>query len=98
MIYWWLVFIALTLCALVAACAFIPLAWRQRYFLCPKDRLSRLAFVAQLAIWVTAAVQSVVAPGSLPVWQRLTGAGLFIAGHALVIWARAVNPYFLPVI
>jgi protein-S-isoprenylcysteine O-methyltransferase Ste14 len=97
MIYW-IAFFALMAGVVIASCAFIPLTSRRQYYLCPKTWFSRLAFVAHHSIWLVAAIQSAVAPNSFPIWSRLAGAGMFIAGHALVIWARAVSPYFLPIV
>jgi protein-S-isoprenylcysteine O-methyltransferase Ste14 len=35
-------------------------------------------------------------PGVAPLWQRPGGVVFFIFGQALAIWAKRVNPFFVP--
>jgi len=95
---WWILFISLNLLTVVASCAFIPQAYRERYFRCPKDATSYMAASLLHGIWVVALIQDTTGPSDFPDWIRFVGAGLFGAGNALVIAARSVNPFFLPTI
>lgn len=95
---WWQLYIALNLLALVAAVWLIPHSYRLRYFECPTDVTCRLAVFFQHSIWTVALLQQFTNPSSLPDGLRFIGADLFVLGHALVIWARRVNPYAMPVV
>jgi len=91
---WWTLFVSLNLLITVGSCTFIPQTYRKDYFKSPKDASCYLAALSLHGIWAIALVQSAVAPSVFPDWIRFSGAALFLAGNTLVIWARAVNPFF----
>jgi protein-S-isoprenylcysteine O-methyltransferase Ste14 len=91
-----MVFIALNVGLEVAFCRVVPASHRQAYAQCRKDGSYYLAVILWHWIWITAAIQSAVAPESVPDWQRIGGIVFFLTGHALLFWARRVNPFFLP--
>lgn len=95
---WWLTFLALNILLEVAFRRFVPASHRQTYAQCHKDGTYYFAVIFWHWIWITAAIQSAVAPALAPDWQRVGGIVFFIAGHALLIWARRVNPFFVPVL
>jgi protein-S-isoprenylcysteine O-methyltransferase Ste14 len=93
---WGVLFVSLILLVLVASRAFIPRAYGEMYFKCPKDATCYLASLFFHATWVLALAQALISPSGFPDWIRFSGAALFIAGHTLVLWARIVNPFFMP--
>lgn len=95
MIIWWGIFISLTLLSGFAVNRFVPLQHRENYRNCPGDRTFRLANGFSCAIWMTAAVQNVIAPMEFPFWLHVLGVAYLIAGKALVIWAWRVNSMFV---
>ena len=84
----------LTLAFLVAGGLLIPYERRHAYQSCPKDR----AYYVSNALWWAVPLTWLLAPSVSTAPERAAGAALFITGAALVIWARRINPFFLPVI
>lgn len=93
---WWGVFLALNVMFEVAFRRFVPFVHRWVYVKCPKDGMYWLSFSLFHSIWIVAAIQNVIAPADTPRWQHLGGVAFFVAGNALLIWARAVNQLFTP--
>jgi len=86
--------LTLMLAFLVAGALLIPYGHHHAYRSCPKDR----AYYLSNALWWAVPLTWFLAP-SLPSAPEIgAGAAFFIAGAALLIWARRVNPFFLPVI
>jgi protein-S-isoprenylcysteine O-methyltransferase Ste14 len=84
----------LMLAYLVAGALLIPYEHRVAYDRSPKDAS---AYAAN-ALWWAVPLTWLVEPSVPSVWERATGAALFAAGAALLIWARRANPFFLPVL
>jgi protein-S-isoprenylcysteine O-methyltransferase Ste14 len=95
---WWAAFIGLNILLEVAFRRFVSLEHRNNYTQCRKGCDYYAAVIAYHQIWIVAAIQQLVAPSNVPLWQRLGGVGMFAAGNALVIWARRVNPFFVPIL
>lgn len=93
---WWGVFFTLIIALEVAFRRVVPLEHRRRYARSPKGREYYLAIILWHLIWTTSAIQNLVAPAPAPTWQRIGGIVFFILGHALLFWARRVNPFFVP--
>lgn len=93
---WWLLFISVSLLAVVGNNALVPQECRERYRSGPLDFDCYLALLFLHGIWAVALVQDVVAPSRFPDWVRIAGATPFLVGHGLVIWARQENPFFTP--
>jgi protein-S-isoprenylcysteine O-methyltransferase Ste14 len=85
---------SLMLAFLVAGALLIPFEHRHAYQSCPKDRAH---YVLNL-LWWAVPLSWFLAPSVSTVMERAAGATLFVAGAALLIWARRVNPFFIPVI
>jgi protein-S-isoprenylcysteine O-methyltransferase Ste14 len=84
----------LLLAYLVAGACLIPREHQIAYKRSPKDGVSYLLNV----LWWSIPLTWFLAP-SVPDAPAMTaGAFLFGGGAALLIWARKVNPFFLPVI
>lgn len=96
---WWILFIAITLGASVAALRFVPPDHRKQAVPRRNDGAAWLAYSLAHSIWIVAAAQNLIA-ASLPppAILRLFGAALMVGGHAFVVWAWRVNPFFLPAI
>lgn len=86
--------LTLMLAYLVAGALLIPFEHRHAYKSSPKDR----AYYAANILWWAVPLAWFLAPSVPFVWERVIGAAIFTAGAALLIWARRVNPFFLPVI
>jgi protein-S-isoprenylcysteine O-methyltransferase Ste14 len=84
----------LMLVYLVIGPLLIPFEHRQAYQSCPKDR----ACYVSNALWWAVPLTWFLVPSVPSAPETAAGAALFIAGAALVIWTRRVNPFFLPVI
>lgn len=84
----------LMLAFLVAGALLIPFEHRHAYKSCPKDKAH---YVLNL-LWWAVPLTWFLAPSVSTVMERAAGATLFVAGGALLIWARRVNPFFIPVI
>lgn len=95
----WLLFIVISALSVVATFVFVPAEHRRNYAQCRKDRTFWLANFFSHSIWIVAVIQSLVAPDATCLrWLQSLGAILMMAGHALVIWAWAVNLLFVPAI
>lgn len=92
----WLAFVLLSVALEVAFRRFVPAENRRIYAQCPKDAAYWAAITLYHSIWIVAAIQAAVSPDSVAPWQQIGGAVFFVAGQAIVIWARAVNPMFIP--
>lgn len=95
---WWLFLLVLEACNLTAMQRLVPAEHVDNYALCRKDKCYWVATGLFYSIWGVAALQCWIMPGSFPVWLRIIGAGLIVAGNALVIWARRVNACFVPIL
>lgn len=92
----WLIFFALIGASIVCTLWLVPAEYRRNY---ARHREDWLAAGLLNAIWIVAAVQDLVATSvHLPLALQLVGIILMVAGYALVIWARRVNPFFVPAI
>lgn len=60
----------------------------------PKDR----EYFIAIALWWATPLVWFISPAVPQVGQRVAGLALFAAGAWLVIWARRVNPFFLPTV
>jgi len=85
---------SLMLAYLVAGALLIPFEHRHAYQTCPKDR----AYYVSNALWWAVPLTWFLAPAVTTAMERSAGAALFVSGAALLIWARRVNPFFIPVI
>jgi len=86
--------LTLMLAYLVAGALLIPYEHRVAYDRTPKDTFAK----ALNCLWWAVPLSWLLAP-SVSTWpERAAGAAFFVAGAALLIWARRVNPFFLPVI
>lgn len=95
----WVVFAVIFVADAVATVRFVPAEYRQRYADCPKGRVYWVALSLWHGIWVVSLIENAVAPSNtFPAWARVLGAVSMICGHALFIWARRVNPFFVPAI
>ena len=81
-------------CYLVAGARLIPAENQVVYRLSPKDPESRWLNILWWGVSLSWLAEPSIPWG--PNWS--VGALLFVFGSALVIWARRVNPFFLPVI
>lgn len=77
---------------------FVPAEYRSNYKRCRKDAEFWLVAALSFSIWIVAAIQSFVAPGSFPVVARIIGTVLLAVGSVLHIWAHRVNSCFVPAI
>jgi protein-S-isoprenylcysteine O-methyltransferase Ste14 len=78
----------------IAGALLIPYERRYSYARSPKDA----AYYVSNGLWWGVPLTWFLAPSVPSVWARASGAILFTAGAALLIWARRVNPFFLPVV
>jgi protein-S-isoprenylcysteine O-methyltransferase Ste14 len=85
---------SLMLAFLVAGALLIPYEFRHAYQSYPKDR----GYYALNALWWAVPLTWFIAPSVSTAPERAAGVALFVAGAALLIWARRVNPFFIPVI
>jgi len=97
---WWVVFIILETLPYAATRRFVPAEHRQKYIQHSKGALAFwLANLFAHGIWITAAVQDIVAPSvPPPIALRIVGALLMAGGYALAIAARRVNPFAIPTV
>jgi protein-S-isoprenylcysteine O-methyltransferase Ste14 len=72
----------------------IPFEHRLAYQSCSKDR----AYYLSNALWWAVPLTWFLAPSAPDVWAWAAGAALFSVGATLLIWARRINPFFIPVI
>jgi protein-S-isoprenylcysteine O-methyltransferase Ste14 len=79
---------------LIVGALLIPYEHQVAYNRAPKDVYA----YASNAFWWAVPLSWFLAPAQVAGWARVVGALLFILGAALLIWARRVNPFFLPVI
>jgi|SoiMethySBSTD1v2_1073268.scaffolds.fasta_scaffold99735_6 protein-S-isoprenylcysteine O-methyltransferase Ste14 len=84
----------LMLAYLAAGALLIPFKHRHAYQSCPKDR----DYYVSNLLWWAVPLTWLLAPAVSTALERAAGTALFAAGAAMVIWARRVNPFFLPVI
>jgi protein-S-isoprenylcysteine O-methyltransferase Ste14 len=84
----------LMLAFLAAGALLIPFGHRHAYQSSPKDVVSYLLN----ALWWAVPLTWFLAPSVSTGVERVAGACLFVVGAALLIWARRVNPFFIPVI
>jgi protein-S-isoprenylcysteine O-methyltransferase Ste14 len=78
----------------IAGACLIPYEHRSTCDRSPKDAVYYLSN----GLWWGVPLTWFLAPSVPSIWARATGAILFIVGAALLIWARRVNPFFLPVV
>src|SRR5262245_60207853 len=86
--------VSLMLAFLVAGALLIPFEHRHAYQSYPKDR----GYYALNALWWAVPLTWFIAPSVSTAPERAAGVALFVSGAALLIWARRVNPFFIPVI
>jgi len=86
--------VTLMLAYFVVGSLLIPFEHREAYQSCPKDR----AYYVTNVLWWAVPLTWLLAPADTTTTERAVGAALFVAGAALLIWARRVNPFFIPVI
>jgi protein-S-isoprenylcysteine O-methyltransferase Ste14 len=86
--------VSLMLVFLVAGALLIPFEHRHAYQSSPKDR----GYYVSNILWWAVPLTWFLAPSVSTVMERAAGATLFVAGAALLIWARRVNPFFFPVV
>lgn len=79
---------------LVAGACLIPFEHRYAYQSSPKDK----AYYALNVLWWGVPATWFLAPSVPSAWARVAGAVLFVVGASLLIWARCVNQFFIPVI
>jgi protein-S-isoprenylcysteine O-methyltransferase Ste14 len=84
----------LMLAYLVAGALLIPHEHRVAYDRTPKDTFAK----ALNCLWWAVPLSWFLAPSVSTAPERAAGVALFVAGAALLIWARRVNPFFIPVI
>jgi protein-S-isoprenylcysteine O-methyltransferase Ste14 len=84
----------LMLLYLVAGVCLIPYEHRFSYGRSPRDA----AYYVSIGLWWGVPLTWFFTPSVPSILARALGAFLFILGAALLIWARRVNPYFLPVV
>lgn len=96
---WFGVFFALMALSAVCLPLFVPSQHIRNFARCRKDATCKLAAGLFHAIWIAAVIQFIAAPSfPPPAWAQIAGAVTMVAGYALLIWARRVNPFFLPAI
>jgi len=86
--------LTLMLAYLAAGALLIPFEHRHAYQSCPKDR----GYYVSTLLWWAVPLTWFLAPAVSTTPERAVGTALFVAGAAMVIWARRVNPFFLPMI
>jgi protein-S-isoprenylcysteine O-methyltransferase Ste14 len=85
---------SLMLAFLVAGAFLIPYEFRHAYQSCPKDR----GYYVLNLLWWAVPLTWFLWPSVTTAIERGAGAAVFISGAALLIWARKINPFFIPVI
>jgi protein-S-isoprenylcysteine O-methyltransferase Ste14 len=95
----WAIFITLWLVHLIASEWLIPITHRRNYNACRLDFTCKAALACQQGIWVTALAQYFLLPSpELPGLLRIIGAVLMVTGNALVVAARKINYFFVPIV
>lgn len=95
---WFVLFFILTGVAVFCTYAFVPIEHVRNYGRSRKDSAYYLAGFLCIAILAVAIAQHILAPDPFSAWLKITGVGFWVIGQVLVIWARRVNPWFLPVV
>lgn len=90
---WFKVYFCLWLIIVGLRLVLIPWSLLRAYHQCPKPREYKIAALLSLSIPVTAWFTPINAPIAL----HLLGASLYCGGEMLTIWARRINPFFLPI-
>jgi protein-S-isoprenylcysteine O-methyltransferase Ste14 len=85
---------SLMLLYIVASAFLISYEHRISYARSPRDA----AYYVSNGLWWGVPLTWFLAPSAPSAWARASGAILFIVGASLLIWARRVNPFFLPVV
>jgi protein-S-isoprenylcysteine O-methyltransferase Ste14 len=90
----WVIFFLLIGASIACTLRFVPAEYRCNYARHREDWLAAGLFNA---IWIAAAVQFGTMPSAHPLFiLPVIGIILMAVGYALVIWARRMNPFFVP--
>lgn len=95
---WIFVHFALNFLAVPGMQLFVPTAHLQAYSRCEKPRDYYYALALSSAVVALGIIETILDPKPVSAVWRIYGALLYLGGHALSVWARRVNPFFIPAI
>lgn len=94
---WFVLFLFLAMINAIATIMLVPWTSLEAYRQCRKPWDYWLAVSLYISIPIIALIEHIRIPHTAMATWRFYGTLLYVGGSALWIWARRVNPFFLPI-